>query len=238
MGRSPQILFYCSATKVPWGGKPTTGMGKDKGKNTDARMGRDEGRAEPLQVPSLFSLALAHFWPQTSLPFPYTLELHTHTHTHTHLFWSSAEFLFTQRNQWVEQCLSHCAVGVQQNSLLTIEGVTHEPFHSCMELVYDIKKLFLNYVKNKNPPESWWKHGCLGPTSTIFGSVGWRCLRICTSFFLIYLLKFIFNFTIALQYCVGFFWTAMWISHKYTYLYLCMYFFFNLPLTSHPIPPF
>uniref|UniRef100_A0A8C2NDW0 Myelin regulatory factor like n=1 Tax=Capra hircus TaxID=9925 RepID=A0A8C2NDW0_CAPHI len=65
-----------------------------------------------------------------------------------------------------------------------------------------IIKLFLNYVKNKNPLESWWKHGCLGPTSTIFGSVGWRCLRICTSFFLIYLFKFSFNFTIALQYCV------------------------------------
>ena len=61
MGRSPQILFYCSATKVPRGGKPTTGMGKDKGKNADARMGRDEGRAEPLRVPSLFSLTLAHF---------------------------------------------------------------------------------------------------------------------------------------------------------------------------------
>ena len=201
-------------------------------------MGRDEGRAEPLRVPSLFSLTLAHFWSQTSLPFSYTLKLHaqTHTHTHTPLLKFSWIFIYPKESVGRAMSVSLCSWSSTEQPI-TIEGVTHEPFHSGMELVYDIKKLFLNYVKNKNPLESWWKHGCLGPTSTILGSVGWRCLRICASFFLIYLLKFIFNFTIALQCCVGFCWTGMWISHKYTYVYLCMCPLFSLPLAPHPIPP-
>ena len=61
MGRSPQVLFYCSATTVPQGGKPTGKVGKDKRKNADAGMVRDGGRTESLQVPSLFSLACAQF---------------------------------------------------------------------------------------------------------------------------------------------------------------------------------
>ena len=45
---------------------------------------------------------------------------------------------------------------------------------------------------------------------------------------------FIFNWRIiALQYYVGFCHTSTWITHRSTYVP----FFFNLPSTSHPIPP-
>ena len=54
----------------------------------------------------------------------------------------------------MEQCPFHSAVGIQQNHLLTMEGVTHDPFHSSMEVVYDIKKSFLNFMENKNTLEN------------------------------------------------------------------------------------
>ena len=58
-----------------------------------------------------------------------------------------------------------------------------------------------------------------------------QCCVCC--FFFFFKKSFIFNWIIALQYCVGFCHTSAWISHRYTYVPSLL----NLPATSHPFPP-